>query len=111
VSAGLPSRARGLDDLVGKLGFDAKDAQRPRFAISLAIDAFAPLNIPWTNPILKRFVETGGKSAIVGLQNILQVASADGSAVAQFEAILRSGGSAAHCTQPPWNLQGQNPTE
>ncbi len=66
--------ARGLDEFVSKLGFDEKDTQRARFAVSLATDALAPSNIPWTNPIaLKRFVETGGMSALSGLrQNMLQ---------------------------------------
>ena len=53
--------ARGLDELVGKLGLDEKDTQRARFAVSLVTDAFAPSNMLWANPIaLKRAVESGG---------------------------------------------------
>ena len=48
--------ARGLDEFVGNLGFDERDTQRARFAVSLVTDALAPSNMPWANPVaLKRF--------------------------------------------------------
>ena len=65
--------ARGVDELVGKLGLGEKGTQRARFAISLVTDAFAPSNIPWANPIaLKRLVESGGASLLQGLENMMQ---------------------------------------
>ena len=65
--------ARGVDELVGKLGLGEKDTQRARFAVSLVTDAFAPSNMPWANPIaLKRLVESGGASLLQGLENMMQ---------------------------------------
>ena len=65
--------ARAVDEFVGKLGFDEKNTQRARFAMSLVTDAFAPSNILWTNPIaLKRLVESNGASVAEGLHNMMQ---------------------------------------
>ena len=64
--------ARGLDELVGKLGLNEKDTQRARFAVSLVTDAFAPSNMLWANPAaLKRAVESGGMSVVRGLKNMV----------------------------------------
>ena len=65
--------ARGLDELVGKLGLGEKDTHRARFAVSLVTDAFAPSNILWANPTaLKRLAESGGTSLLHGLENMMQ---------------------------------------
>ncbi len=61
-----------LERFVDKSGLDAKNAQRARFALSLVTDAFAPTNVWLGNPAaLKKFVETGGVSAIHGFENML----------------------------------------
>jgi polyhydroxyalkanoate synthase len=61
-----------LDRFVDKSGLDAKNAQRARFALSLVTDAFAPTNVWLGNPAaLKKFVETGGVSAMHGFENML----------------------------------------
>ena len=61
-----------LDRFVDATGLDAKNAQRARFALSLVTDAFAPTNVWLGNPAaLKKFVETGGVSAIHGFENML----------------------------------------
>ncbi len=61
-----------LERFVDKSGLDAKNAQRARFALSLLTDAFAPTNVWLGNPAaLKKFVETGGVSAIHGFENML----------------------------------------
>jgi len=61
-----------LERFVDNTGLDAKNAQRARFALSLVTDAFAPTNVWLGNPAaLKKFVETGGVSAIHGFENML----------------------------------------
>jgi poly(hydroxyalkanoate) polymerase-like protein len=61
-----------LERFVDSTGLDAKNAQRARFALSLVTDAFAPTNVWLGNPAaLKKFVETGGVSAIHGFENML----------------------------------------
>jgi polyhydroxyalkanoate synthase subunit PhaC len=65
--------ARAVEEFVGKLGFDEKNTQRARFAVSLVTDALAPTNIFWTNPVaLKRLVESNGASVAEGLRNMMQ---------------------------------------
>jgi polyhydroxyalkanoate synthase len=62
-----------LERFVDRSGLDPKNAQRARFALSLVTDAFAPTNVWLGNPAaLKRFVETGGMSAIHGFENMLE---------------------------------------
>ncbi len=64
--------SEALDRFVDKTGLDAKNAQRARFALSLVTDAFAPSNVWLGNPAaLKKFVETGGVSAIKGFEHML----------------------------------------
>ncbi len=65
--------ARASDEFIGTLGFDEKNTQRARFAVSLISDALAPTNIFWTNPVaLKRLVESNGTSVAEGLRNMMQ---------------------------------------
>jgi polyhydroxyalkanoate synthase len=61
----------GLNQWVDGLPVDHKEAERIRFMTSLVTEALAPSNWP-SNPVaLKRYLETGGKSAIRGLQNLV----------------------------------------
>lgn len=60
-----------LDKLVNDLPVDHKEAERIRFAFSTLTEALAPSNWPTNPAALKRFVETGGSSAVHGLQNLV----------------------------------------
>jgi polyhydroxyalkanoate synthase len=61
----------GLNQWVDGLPVDHKEAERIRFMTSLVTEALAPSNWP-TNPVaLQRFLDTGGKSALRGLQNMV----------------------------------------
>jgi len=57
-----------LDVFVDNLGLEGVEAERMRFAASLAREAMAPTNFLWTNPAaLKRFFDTGGGSIRQGV--------------------------------------------
>ncbi len=60
-----------LEDWVDALPVDHKEAERIRFTLSLFTEALAPSNWPSNPAALKRYVETGGASAIRGLRNIV----------------------------------------
>jgi polyhydroxyalkanoate synthase len=62
---------KGLDAWVDGLPVEHKEAERIRFMLSLFTEALAPSNWPTNPAALKRFLETGGKSAIRGLQNMV----------------------------------------
>lgn len=47
------------------------DRGRARFVLSLALDALAPSNLPVSPVAIKRFVETGGASAVAGLRQFV----------------------------------------
>jgi polyhydroxyalkanoate synthase len=61
----------GLQQWIGSLPVDHKESERIKFMVSLVTDALAPSNWPSNPAALKRFVETGGASALRGLQNIV----------------------------------------
>ncbi len=61
-----------LAEAVEKTDLDGKDGARARLATSILIDAMAPSNLLATNPTaLKALVDTGGQSALKGLQNFI----------------------------------------
>ena len=72
------SLKRGLDEWVDRLPVDHAQAERIRFMVSLATDALSPSNWPTNPAALKRYLETGGKSAILGLQHMVEDAMANG---------------------------------
>ncbi|MEM6940028.1 MAG: alpha/beta fold hydrolase [Pseudomonadota bacterium] len=65
---------------VEELDLPDKDAARARLATSVFIDTMAPSNNFFINPTaLKTFFETGGKSAVNGIQNLVKdIAENDG---------------------------------
>jgi len=50
---------------------DSEDKERAHFVLSLFTDALAPSNSVLNPEVLKRFLETGGKSAVNGLRHLL----------------------------------------
>jgi polyhydroxyalkanoate synthase subunit PhaC len=65
------SLRKGLDEWVDALPVDHKETERMRFMLSLVTEALAPTNWPTNPAALKRFLETGGASAIRGLKNLV----------------------------------------
>ncbi len=58
---------------VEELDLPDKDAARARLVTSIFIDTMAPSNNFFINPMaMKAFFETGGKSAVSGVQNLLK---------------------------------------
>ena len=61
-----------VTDMVEELDLPDKDAARARLVTSIFIDTMAPSNNFFANPTaMKQFFETGGKSAVNGLKNLL----------------------------------------
>lgn len=74
-----------LDDWLGGTELSDIDRERARFVLSLALDALAPSNLP-TNPLaIKRFVETGGSSAVVGLRQFIADLRSNGGLPSQVD--------------------------
>jgi len=64
---------RALGGLVERSGLEGAGKERARFAVSLLTDALAPSNALIGNPgALKKVVDTGGKSVIGGIRNMLR---------------------------------------
>jgi polyhydroxyalkanoate synthase len=64
---------KGLGQLVDDAGIPPADAQRARFGLGLLTDALAPTNTLFGNPAaLKKFIDTGGASAVRGLTHMLE---------------------------------------
>lgn len=66
------SLKKGLDEWVDGLPVDRKQAERIRFMVTLVTEALAPSNWPTNPAALKRYLDTGGKSAIAGLQHMVE---------------------------------------
>jgi polyhydroxyalkanoate synthase len=64
---------QALGGLVDRSALDAASKERARFVVSLLSGALAPSNTLLGNPVaLKKLIDTGGASAVKGLQNMLQ---------------------------------------
>lgn len=67
------SWADKVNNTVEELDLPDKDAARARLVTSIFVDAMAPSNNFFLNPsAMKAFFETGGKSAVNGVQNLLK---------------------------------------
>jgi polyhydroxyalkanoate synthase len=67
----LALREYGLD-LIRMSDLDAVDEGKAELAMGVIADALAPTNFPVTNPaVLKRALETGGRSLVDGARNFL----------------------------------------
>ena len=60
-----------LSEWLSESELDRYDQERARFIISLFTEALAPSNYAANPSALKRFIETGGMSAVKGMQNML----------------------------------------
>jgi polyhydroxyalkanoate synthase len=64
---------KALTGLVDRSALEGASKDRAQFVVSMLTDAFSPTNTLFGNPAaLKRFIDTGGKSALQGIKNILQ---------------------------------------
>ena len=71
--------SRDVTEMVEALDLPDRDAARARLVTSIFIDAMAPSNTFAANPAaVKRFYETGGKSAVDGVKNLLEDAMKHG---------------------------------
>lgn len=65
--------AEDVTATVDKLDLPDRDAARARLATSIFVDAMAPSNNPFVNPAaVRKFQETGGRSAVDGLKNLME---------------------------------------
>ena len=60
-----------LDTWLGGSELSELDRARARFVLSLAIDALAPSNLPLNPAAIKRFIDTGGRSAVSGVRQFV----------------------------------------
>ncbi|WP_037359336.1 alpha/beta fold hydrolase [Amycolatopsis orientalis] len=59
-----------LDAWLGGAQLSEVDRERARFVLSLGLDALAPSNLPLHPAALKRFIDTGGGSALSGVRQL-----------------------------------------
>jgi polyhydroxyalkanoate synthase len=60
-----------LDRWLGGTELSQVDRERARFVLTLLLDAVAPSNLPVSPLAVKRFIETGGGSAVSGLRQFI----------------------------------------
>jgi polyhydroxyalkanoate synthase len=60
-----------LADWLGTTELSEVDRARARFVLSLALDAIAPSNLPLNPAAIKRFIDTGGESALAGFRHFV----------------------------------------
>ncbi|SFP02029.1 polyhydroxyalkanoate synthase [Geodermatophilus dictyosporus] len=66
--AAAQAAARLIDDV----DLDWQDDERIRFALTNVVDALAPSNVPFLNPLaLKAVVDTGGRNAVTGVRRLV----------------------------------------
>ncbi len=62
-----------LGELVEQTPLDALTRRKASFALQQMVDAVAPTNVPFTNPVvLKKALDTGGQSVVRGVRNLLR---------------------------------------
>jgi len=61
----------GLQQWIDSLALEHKESERLKFMVSLVTEALAPSNWPTNPAALKRYLETGGASALRGLQHMI----------------------------------------
>src|SRR3954466_6759377 len=58
--------------LVDDAALDWQDDERIRFTMTNVVDALAPSNVPWINPLMwKALIDTGGRNALTGLRRMV----------------------------------------
>ncbi|MGY1609623.1 MULTISPECIES: PHA/PHB synthase family protein [unclassified Geodermatophilus] len=64
--------ARAAAGLVDDVDLDWRDDERIRFTLTNVVDALAPSNVPFLNPLaLKAVIDTGGRNAVSGLRRLV----------------------------------------
>ncbi len=64
--------AQAASGVVEDVDLDWQDDERIRFALTNVVDALAPSNVPFLNPLaLKAVIDTGGRSAVTGLRRFV----------------------------------------
>ena len=64
--------ARVAAGLIDDVDLDWQDDERIRFALTNVVDALAPSNVPFLNPLaLKAVIDTGGRNAVTGLRRFV----------------------------------------
>ncbi|PWW22578.1 polyhydroxyalkanoate synthase [Geodermatophilus normandii] len=64
--------ARAAVGLVDDADLDWQDDERIRFALTNVVDALAPSNVPFLNPLaLKAAIDTGGRNVVTGLRRLV----------------------------------------
>ena len=62
-----------LNEWVDELGMSSQDTERSRFLMTLLTDTFAATNTFFGNPeAMRKLVDTGGKSAVNGVKNLVR---------------------------------------
>ena len=65
--------ARAAWELIEDADLDWQDDERIRFTATNLVDALAPSNVPFLNPLaLKAAIDTGGSSALTGLKRLVR---------------------------------------
>ena len=73
IMQGYLSWAEKVTEGVEQLDLPDKDAARARLITSIFVDTMAPSNNFFVNPAaMKNFFETGGKSAVDGMKNLIK---------------------------------------
>ncbi|HEX3782595.1 MAG TPA: hypothetical protein VHX38_23255 [Pseudonocardiaceae bacterium] len=75
-----------LDEWLGGSELSELDRERARFVLSLAIDALAPSNLPLNPAAIKRFIDTGGRSALTGVRQLVGDVRRNGAFPSQVDA-------------------------
>jgi poly[(R)-3-hydroxyalkanoate] polymerase subunit PhaC len=64
--------ARAVVGLVDDADLDWQDDERIRFALTNVVDALAPSNVPFLNPLaLKAAIDTGGRNIVSGVRRLV----------------------------------------
>lgn len=74
-----------LDAWIDGSTMPAIDQQRARFVLSLLLDAAAPSNLPLNPAALKRFIDTGGSSAVTGFRQFVEDLRGNGGLPSQVD--------------------------
>lgn len=75
-----------LESWIGGTELSDLDRERARFVLSLFLDALAPSNLPLQPAAVKRFVDTGGSSAVAGVRQLVADLRGNGGLPSQVDA-------------------------
>lgn len=77
---------KSMQDLIDAMGFDRLNAERAHFIVSLLTEALSPTNTLVGNPAaLKKFFDSGGRSVLSGVKQLVQDMLHNGGMPAQVD--------------------------